>query len=129
MDRRTSTAPVVMIVEDEYLIRVMISDELRDAGFHVVECGTADEAIDVLNAGIDIDVVFSDIRMPGSLDGAALADVVKRDFPDLTVILTSSEAPLNGAAVIAFIPKPYQPAGVIRLIAELLQGTSDTRDR
>ena len=48
MDRRTSTAPVVMIVEDEYLIRVMISDELRDAGFHVVECCTADEAIEVL---------------------------------------------------------------------------------
>lgn len=129
MDRRTSTAPVVMIVEDEYLIRVMISDELRDAGFHVVECCTADEAVDILTAGIDVNVVFSDIRMPGSLDGAALADIVNRQFPDMAMILTSSEAPMNGAAVIPFIPKPYQPAGVIRLISELLKGTSDARHR
>jgi two-component system, response regulator PdtaR len=118
-----------MVVEDEYFIRAMIADEMRDCGFHVIECCTADEAIDVLNAGADVDVVFSDIRMPGSLDGAALASLVKEQFPDLTVILTSSESPMNGASAMRFIPKPYHPESVIKTITDLLQGTSDGRRR
>ena len=118
-----------MVVEDEYFIRAMIADEMRDSGFHVIECSTADEAIDILNAGTDVDLVFSDIRMPGSLDGAALASVVKERFPDLAMVLTSSESPMNGAAAIQFIPKPYHPECVIRTITDLLQGTPEAPHR
>ena len=118
-----------MVVEDEYFIRAMIADELRDYGFQVVECCTADEAIDVLNSGADIDVVFTDVRMPGSMDGLALAGIVSAQFPDLTVVLTSSENQRNGFAAVDFVPKPYRPAYVIHLINNLLRGTSKAARR
>ena len=74
---------VVMVVEDEYFIRAMIADELRKSGFEVVECSSADEAMDVLNAGANPSVIFSDIRMPGSMDGVKLAQIVSEHFPDV----------------------------------------------
>jgi CheY-like chemotaxis protein len=77
VDRRISDSPVVMVVEDEFLIRIMITDELRSAGYEVVECGSADEAIDVLRSGLGIGVMFTDIRMPGSMDGASLAQAAR----------------------------------------------------
>ena len=111
-----------MVIEDEYFIRAMIADELRNWGFQVVECGTADEAMELLIAGADVSIVFSDVRMPGSMDGAAFALALNEQFPDLDVILTSSEPP-NGFVAKQFVPKPYDPKGVIRLIDGLL-GTS-----
>jgi CheY-like chemotaxis protein len=114
-DRRISDSPVVMVVEDEFLIRIMITDELRTAGYKVVECGSADEAIDVLRSGASIGVMFTDIRMPGSMDGASLAQAVHREFPALKVITTSAQKrpeTLTGQ----FVPKPYNPRNVVQLI-------------
>ncbi|MEK9280471.1 MULTISPECIES: response regulator [unclassified Bradyrhizobium] len=122
LDRFTCSRAAVMVVEDDYFIRAMIADELRSSGFQVVECSTADEAMDVLNAGADVSIVFSDIRMPGSMDGATLALVLSERFPALTVVLTSSEPP-NGFVANQFVPKPYDPVRVIQLIDGLL-GTS-----
>ncbi|MGZ5904834.1 MAG: response regulator, partial [Reyranella sp.] len=65
--------PTVLVVEDEILVRTVIAAYLRDCGFDVVEAGSADEAVRVLEAGVRIDIVFSDINMPGSLDGFGLA--------------------------------------------------------
>jgi two-component system, response regulator PdtaR len=64
---------VVVVVEDDIWIRLMISDELRGAGFEVIECGSADEAIDLLRGGTRVSTVFSDIRLPGSINGLGLA--------------------------------------------------------
>lgn len=117
-DRHLSDSPVVMVVEDEFLIRIMITDELRAAGYQVVECGTADEAIDVLRSGISIGVMFTDIRMPGSMDGASLARTVRQEFPALKVVATSCEqrpVTLTGQ----FVPKPYNPRSVVHLIDAL----------
>ncbi|MEA2816833.1 MAG: hypothetical protein QOI93_4534, partial [Rhodospirillaceae bacterium] len=61
--------PTILVVEDEILVRTVIAAYLRDCGFDVVEAGNADEAVRVLEAGIRIDIVFSDVNMPGSLDG------------------------------------------------------------
>jgi CheY-like chemotaxis protein len=110
-----------MVVEDEFLIRIMIADELRHAGYVVVECGTADEAIDILRSGVGIGVMFTDIRMPGSMDGTSLAQAVRREFPALKVVTTSGEKrpeTLTGQ----FVPKPYSPRSVVHLI-DALMGT------
>ena len=122
LDRFSRSSEAVMVIEDEYFIRAMIADELRNWGFQVVECGTADEAMELLIAGADVSIVFSDVRMPGSMDGAAFALALNEQFPDLDVILTSSEPP-NRFVAKQFVPKPYDPKGVIRLIDGLL-GTS-----
>ena len=100
----------ILVVEDEFLIRTMVSDALRDAGLAVVEAADADEAMRVLQSGVAIDLVFSDVRMPGSLDGLALLENCDELFPNLPVILTSghllpAEALVRGAQ--QFLPKPY----------------------
>ena len=77
------------MVEDEILVRAVAAANLRDCGFDVVEAGNADEAIRVLQAGIRVDIVFSDVNMPGSLDGFGLALWLRRERPDLKFILTS----------------------------------------
>lgn len=121
VDRRISDSPIVLVVEDEFLIRVMITDELRHAGYEVVECGTADEAIDVLRSGVGIGVMFTDIRMPGSMDGASLVQAARREFPAMKIVTTSGEKrpeTLTGQ----FVPKPYSPRSVVRLI-DVLMGT------
>jgi DNA-binding NtrC family response regulator len=109
-----------MVVEDEFLIRIMITDELRRAGYDVVECGSADEAIDVLHSGVTIGVMFTDVRMPGSMDGASLAQAVRREFPALKVITTSAEKPPDTVTG-PFVPKPYNPRSVVRLIDALTE--------
>jgi CheY-like chemotaxis protein len=113
----------VLVVEDEYFIRAMITDELRGCGLKVIECATADEAMDVLNTRADISIIFTDIRLPGSIDGITLAKVANAHFPDVPVVLTSTELP-NGFAAAHFVPKPYDPERVIRLLNDLLTGTS-----
>lgn len=107
-----------MVVEDEFLIRMMITDELRMAGYVVVECSTADEAIDVLRSGISIGVIFTDVRMPGSMDGVSLAQTVRQEFPALKVVATSCEQrPVTLTE--QFVPKPYNPRSVVHLIDAL----------
>lgn len=103
-------SPCVLVVEDELLIRTMVSDALRDAGFAVIEAIDADEAMRVLQSGVAINLVFSDVRMPGSLDGLALLKNCNELFPDLPVVMTSghlfpAEALVRGAK--QFLPKPY----------------------
>ena len=126
--RRISDSPVVMVVEDEFLIRIMITDELRNAGYEVVECGTADDAIDVLRSGVSIGVMFTDIRMPGSMDGASLVQAARREFPELRIVTTSGEKrpeTLTGQ----FVPKPYSPRGVVQLIDALTRTPARALER
>ncbi len=84
--------PTVLVVEDEVLIRMAISDYLRECGYRVVEAGSGEEAIQVLQAGVTVDVVFSDIHMPGGVDGFGLAQWMRRERPGVKVILTSGVA-------------------------------------
>ena len=72
----------ILVVEDELLIRLMIADALRAAGFSVIEAMNADEALAVLRAGVSIDLVMTDIRVPGPTDGLGLADTVRPTWPD-----------------------------------------------
>lgn len=110
----------VMVVEDDFWIRIAISDELRSAGYKVVECGTADEAIDFLRSGDEVGAVFTDVQMPGALDGVDLAKLVEREFADIAVLVTSA-AHLREALSAPFLPKPYEYARVIEWVRSSLK--------
>jgi CheY-like chemotaxis protein len=79
----------VLVVEDETLIRMAVAESLRDAGYRVLEASCADEATSLLGAYGDIAVLFTDIQMPGPLNGAALTHFVRTHYPGVTVIATS----------------------------------------
>ena len=113
---------VVLIVEDEFLIRMDAVDMIRDAGFDVVEAGNADEAILILENRFDITVVFTDIQMPGSMDGLKLAAAIRGRWPPIKIVATSGllhlgedDLPSGGL----FLPKPYSPRQVLGALREL----------
>jgi CheY-like chemotaxis protein len=106
--------PTVLIVEDEFLIREMLKDELEDAGYQVVSVPDADHAICVLEARQDIHLVFTDINMPGSMDGLKLAAFVNDRWPPVHIIVTTGRAkPLSLPPNALFIAKPYLGSNVV----------------
>ncbi|KYH01911.1 response regulator [Bradyrhizobium sp. DOA1] len=110
----------VLVVDDEPMIRMMMADELRALGLKVIECGTADEALDVLSSGTSVSLVFTDVRMPGTLDGIGLAHAVKRGFPELKVILTSAQQIPPGTGCDGFFAKPWDMPHVMRHLKAIL---------
>ncbi|WP_264048518.1 response regulator [Methylobacterium flocculans] len=106
-----SSPSLVLVVEDEGLVRLMAVDMLEDAGFTVIEASSADEAWTVLQSrSDDVGVLFTDIEMPGSMNGFALASRVAECWPHIRLVLTSGrcrpiacEVPDHGR----FVPKPY----------------------
>lgn len=106
--------PVVLIVEDEPLIRDLVNEELMEAGFEVVEVSNADAAIAILEARKDIQLVFTDIDMPGSMNGLLLAACVRDRWPPIHIIITTGKArPATIPANALFIPKPYLSRSVV----------------
>src|SRR5215475_11285923 len=90
-DRSSSKiAPrVVLVVEPEILVRIVISDYLRECGYKVIEAVTADDVVTVLESGQKIDIVFAEVRLSGSMDGFGLAQWVREKHPDVDVMLAS----------------------------------------
>ena len=119
--QQSSTAPVVLIVENDVLLRLVTASNLRDAGFEVIEAANCAEALRVLDR-IPVDVLFSDIDMPGNLDGLALAQWVHRSQADTRIILTSGAARTPGDVkeYASFLPKPYAEKDVERLLRSVL---------
>ncbi len=118
-------SPTVLVVEDQVLIRMGIAEFLRSCGFQVVEAGSAEEAIQVLRNEEPIHVVFTDVCMPGSLDGFGLAQWVRRERPGVKVILASGVTRTVQAAGDlcddgSLMAKPYDPRQVERRIRLLL---------
>lgn len=113
---------IILVVEDEVLIRLMIANELRTAGFTVIEAASADEAVAVLNISTKIDVLMTDIRMPGSMDGVELAALAHSTWPRIKIIVASAYNPYWPTSVIidAFVGKPCNPDRLIDVIKELL---------
>ena len=92
-----SKRPVVLIVEDEFLLRMDAVDMIAAAGFEVVEAANADQAIEILEARSDITVVFTDIQMPGSMDGLKLARAVRGRWPPIKIVATSGHIDVRDA--------------------------------
>ena len=104
----------VLVVEDEFLVRQVLQIELEDAGYEVVLADSADAAIAILEARSDIHLVFTDIDMPGSMDGLKLAACVRDRWPPIHIIITTGKArPREIPANALFIPKPYVGRAVI----------------
>lgn len=113
--------PAVLIVEDEVLIRLSTADFLREFGHYVLEAASADEALAVLKANDTVAVVLSDVRMPGELDGIALAAIVRRTWPHVPVVLTSSHLPEDvDVEPDLFIQKPYSQSRIVTLVEQLI---------
>jgi DNA-binding NtrC family response regulator len=124
----TSARPQsVLIVEDEPLVRASLSDYLQQCGFRVLEASTANEAILlIIQSDVEIDVVFSDVMMPGTLDGLGLAQWIKSNRPHLPIILTSGDAQKALAAkdlceAQTFVNKPYELGAVVVQMRALIE--------
>jgi two-component system, response regulator PdtaR len=124
LERRTNSTGFsmsrVLVVEDEPLIRMNAVDMIADAGSVAVEAANADEAIRILESRTDIDVVFSDVNMPGSMDGLRLLQLIHNRWPPIRLILVSGKE-LEAGTILpegsVFIPKPYDLAGLSMALA------------
>ena len=115
----TGPAPNVLVVEDEMVMRMRAVDIVEDAGFTPVEAVNADEALSILESRSDISLLFTDIQMPGSMDGLMLAHAVHKRWPAIKIILVSGQVKLSDAdkpADSRFFGKPLE---VTQMIAEL----------
>ena len=120
--------PRVLIVEDEALIRLALGDFLESSGFRVIEASTGDQAAQILErGGPPIDLVFSDVRMPGTMDGLKLASWIRERHPELPVFLASGDiGKAHTSSDLApgqpFFPKPYDMNFVACQMRATLQG-------
>ena len=124
-DTTSSAVPqkVVLVVEDELFVRLMAVDMLESAGYIVREAGTADEALSLLESGErPVDVMFTDVKMPGSMDGLKLASRVRDLWPDISIIVTSGHVmlpDLDDRTRAAFLPKPYRASALLEQVASI----------
>ena len=114
--------PVILIVEDEFLIREDAAETIEKAGFGVIQAGNSDEAIAILEALSDIHVIFTDIQMPGSMDGLKLARFVRNRWPPIKILATSGfvkvgldDLPSGGV----FLAKPYRGAELVATLRKM----------
>jgi CheY-like chemotaxis protein len=119
-----TTTPTVLVVDDEVLVRLVIADYLRDCGYRVFEAAGPEDAVSIFDAGLRIDVVLTDLELPGRSSGLELARWVRKRHPNVKVILSSglySAAELAGELCEAGPPivKPYDSAAVVQRIQSL----------
>jgi CheY-like chemotaxis protein len=120
---RTAAPPVVLVVEDEMLLRMRAVDMVEDAGYTSVEAVDADEAVTILEARSDIALLFTDIQMPGSMDGLRLAHAVHERWPPIKIILVSGALNLVNSDIPAdsrFFGKPLEAQEMIAEMQEMI---------
>lgn len=113
----------LLVVEDDFLIRLTLVEALQDEGFEVIEAASTDEASALLGSGSRIDMLITDIQLPGSMDGCALAAAARNHRPELPVIYMSGRPDTACAldpAREAMIAKPYLPSEVCGTVHRLL---------
>ena len=116
----------ILVVEDEIIIRMNLADFLADEGYTVLEASNAAEAVGILcNAAQRVDLVLSDVRMPGEMDGLGLASWLQEHHKGLPVILTSGDVGQGntqmGFAGVRFLGKPYHLRDVAEKITEVMR--------
>jgi len=121
----TPKQQTVIVVDDDVFVRLVISEYLRNCGYRVIECANADEALVILRNGeIKVDIVFSDVEMPGSMDGFALSTWIRKNRAGLDVILAGSVPRATDAAKGLCdegpVPNPDQPAVIATQIRRLM---------
>ena len=121
--------PIVLVVEDDFLLRMDAVDIVRNAGFEAIEAANADQAIAIIEADPDIHIVFTDVQMPGTMDGLRLARFIRDRWPPIKIVATSgrlrvAEEDLPKGSI--FVPKPYSPEQIIRTFRQLTDSDGET---
>ena len=123
-DAKTASAPLVLVVDDDALLRLNATDMLEENGFGVVEAVDAADALRILESRQDVRLLFTDIQMPGKLDGMDLAREVHARWPSVLLVITSgqirpasAEIPDDGR----FVAKPYRAQDILEQVNDLLQ--------
>lgn len=114
---------VVLVVEDEMLLRMKVVDMVEDAGYVAVEAVDADEAMAVLQSRSDIALLLTDVQMPGSMNGLELARVVHARWPPIKIILASGQLKLSGSEIpldSRFFGKPLKSDEIIAEMRDML---------
>ena len=117
----TGQPPTILVVEDQPLLLIHVQFAFEDAGYRVVQASSADEALLALERHPQISVIFTDVAMPGTLDGAALAVRVCQTHPHVAILVTSGDqsyVPDNLPAGVRFVPKPYTGHSIVQMISE-----------
>jgi len=120
----THPSPVVLVVEDEELLRLHATDLLEDAGFKAIEAKDAADALQVMKSRPDVRVLFTDVQMPGPLDGMDLARKVHEQWPNVLLLITSGNTRPSRVAIPNhghFLAKPYRAKDVLGEIDALLR--------
>lgn len=115
--------PTVLVVEDEAFIRMEAADVLSDAGCNSLEAGDAEEALRVLDEHPEVRLLFTDINMPGAMDGLGLAKRVVKTSPDVALIVTSGKRRIADADLPdhgVFLPKPYCRSALVEAVQSQL---------
>lgn len=126
-------APTILVVDDEVLLRTLVADFLQECGFKTLGAANADEAVEVLSAREPVvDLVLSDVRMPGSMDGFGLAKWIRENRPGLPVILCSgdskkAEAAEQLCAAEPFLAKPFDLPHAAARIRQILDARRDKK--
>ena len=124
MTSEISSPYAVLVVEDDPLLRMHAVDIVEDAGFTAIEAENADEAIAILEKRSDITVLFTDIQMPGSMDGLKLAQAVRDRWPPVKIVVVSGQTALTQNALPAnsrFFSKPFHGEQMIKDLQALVQ--------
>ena len=118
----TTATPAILVVEDEPLLRLMAVDIVEDAGFQALSAASADEALAILETRGDVWLLFTDVQMPGSMDGLRLAHAVRDRWPPVELIVTSgrghipaNDLPDRGR----FFAKPYDVEALSQAFQEM----------
>jgi CheY-like chemotaxis protein len=111
----------VLVVEDNSLVRIVIADFLENAGFVVIQAVDGAAALAILASGAEFNMLFTDVQMPGPIDGAGVAMLMREQRPDMPIVVTSghgvpSPLPTGGR----FVAKPYDNRKVVSLLTDLL---------
>jgi CheY-like chemotaxis protein len=115
--------PVVLIVEGDPLLRMLAVEVVEEAGFVVLEAGNADEAVALLESHPDISLLFTDIDMPGSMDGLKLAHAVRDRWPPVKILVVSGKVRVQPCELPSnsyFVGKPYQTAAMVAELRSLV---------
>jgi two-component system, response regulator PdtaR len=114
---------VVLVVEDEPLLRILAVEAVEEAGFVAIEARDADEAVAVLESRSDISLLFTDIDMPGSMDGVKLAHAVRGRWPPIKILVVSGKVrlwPFELPSSSRFVSKPYRAAAMVEELRSLI---------
>jgi CheY-like chemotaxis protein len=118
-----SPGPIVLIVEDDPFLRMLAVDIIEEAGFVALEAGDADEAVALLESRLDISLLFTDVEMPGSMDGLKLAHAVRARWPLIKILVVSGKARLQLCDLPSnscLVEKPYQAAKMLKKLRSLI---------